>query len=149
MVGMRNRLAYWMHQLVEYLLGLVLLSEAARLKHPLWSAVGGVGLVLAAALGDAPLSAFRSVPRRVHRFVDLALGVLLVALGVLGADGGVLAAGIGVLVLLLVVVTDYRPRVVKPPLRARLPSAHMVGRMAGRMTGRAVVAGRSRWRTKR
>ena len=148
---MRPRLAYWMHQLVEYLLGLVLLSEAARMHRPLWPAVGGVALVLAGALGDAPLSAFRTVPRRVHRIVDVMVGLALVALGALVVDGGagVFMAVVGVLVLVVAAITDFRARVAKPPLRERLPDAHMVGRIAGRMTGRAVVAGRSRWRTKR
>jgi hypothetical protein len=148
---MRNRLAYWMHQLVEYLLGLVLLSEAARMKRPVWVALCGVAVVLAAALGDAPLSAFRGVSRRVHRAVDVALGAVVVAVGVALVDGAgrVVTVVIGLLLLALAVVTDFRPKVVKPPLRERLPDPHTAGRIAGRWAGKAAVAGRSRWRARR
>ena len=148
---MRNRLAYWMHQLVEYVLGLALLSSAAREKHAIWPAVGGVAVVLAAALGDAPLSAFRTVPRRVHRVVDIVIGVALVALGVFVADGGgpVLLVAVGVLLLALALVTDFRARVPRTPFRDRLPDAQTAGRMAGRATGRAIAAGRARRRTRR
>lgn len=149
---MTGKLPYWMHQLVEYLLGMVLLFESARLDRPLWPAVGGVAVVLAAALGDAPLSAFRTVPRAVHRIVDLALGALLVAVGVLLGPGGVasvLVVIVGAALLLLGWRTDFRPKGPKVPLRDRLPDSRTMGQLAGRGVGKAVVAGRRNWRSRK
>ena len=148
---MTGKLPYWMHQLIEYLLGVLLLSQAARLERPLWAAIAGVALVLAAALGDAPLSAFRTVPRPVHRIVDVVLGVVLVALGALVVPGAgrvmVLVAGAAVLVLAW--RTDFRPKGPKVPLRDRLPDSRTVGQLAGRGVGKAVVAGRRNWRARK
>lgn len=151
MVGMRAKLPYWMHQLVEYLLGILLLSQSARLDSPLWPAAAGVAVVLAAALGDAPLSAFRTVPRSVHRIVDVALGAAVVALGLTLADGAgrPMMIAVGVLLLALAWRTDFRPKAVKAPLRERLPDSHTVGRLAGRGVGKAVVAGRRNWRARK
>lgn len=148
---MSAKLPYWMHQLVGYLLGVLLLSQAARLDAPLWPAVAGVAVVLAAALGDAPLSAFRTVPRPVHRIVDIALGAALVAAGLLLAEGAgrAMTAGVGVALLVLAWRTDFRPKGPKVPLRDRLPDSHTVGRLAGRGVGKAVVAGRRNWRARK
>ena len=149
--GMSGKLPYWMHQLIEYLLGLLLLFEAARLKHPLLPAIAGVAIVLLGAMGDAPLSAFRTVRRPVHRTVDLVVGVVLLALGlVLWRSGGGAAMLVVVAVLLLILTwrTNYRPKGPKTPLRERLPDARMAGRLAGRATGKVVIAGRSRWRAR-
>ena len=149
---MDTKLPYWMHQLVEYLLGLVLLFESARLSKPLWPAVGGVAVVLLGALGDAPLSAFRTVPRPAHRIADAAVGAALAALALLAGPGGagtVMLAAVGVALLVLAWRTDFRPKAPRVPLRDRLPDPHAVGRMAGRAAGRAVVSGRGRWRARK
>ncbi len=148
---MSTKLPYWMHQLVEYLLGVLLLSQAARLERPLWPAVAGVAVVLTAALGDAPFSAFRTVPRSVHRLVDLALGAALVGVGLLLVSGGgrVMMVVMGVALLVLGWRSDFRPKAPRVPLRDRLPDSRTVGQLAGRGVGRAVVAGRRNWRARK
>jgi hypothetical protein len=146
------KLLYWMHQLVVYLLGLLLLSQAARVDEPLWLAVGGVMVVLLASLGDAPLSAFRRVPRPVHRIADLVVAAVLVVLALTVAPGGTGRVSLLVVALALAALawrTDFRPRAPRTPLRDRLPDSHTMGRYAGRGVGKAVVAGRSRWRARK
>jgi hypothetical protein len=51
--------------------------------------------------------------------------------------------------LLLAWRTDFRPRGPKVPLRDRLPDSRTVGQLAGRGVGKAVVAGRSRWKPRK
>ena len=64
---------FWMHQLVEYLLGVALLSQGLRTTEPLVPTVLGALVLLNVAVVDGPLSAFKAVSRGFHRGVDVAL----------------------------------------------------------------------------
>lgn len=152
-----NKLPFWIHQAVEYLVGLIVLFEAARVRGG--AAIGlGVGLLmlLLASTGEGPLSAFRKVPRHVHRIGDIVLMVVAAAAAVVFRSR-LGAAGTGLLSVVVVVLgaltwrTDYRPKQVRPPLRERLPKvdAERVGRGAGKVVGSAAVAGRSWWRSRK
>lgn len=71
---------FWMHQLVEYVLGIVLIAQALQSETPALPAVAGGAIVLNAACSRGALAAFRLIPRRVHRFVDIAVIVVVVGL---------------------------------------------------------------------
>ena len=151
-----NKLPFWIHQAVEYLVGLLVLFEAAHTHQAAIGLGAGVLLLLLASAGQGPLSAFRKVPRHVHRIGDLALMVLLAAVAVVFRSK-LGSAGVGVLVVVVVVLaglawrTDYRPPQARVPLRQRIPKvdAERVGRGAGKAVGSAAVAGRSWWRGRR
>lgn len=70
---------FWMHQIVEYILGICLVASGTQSPTPVVpSILGGVVLVYAASTRSA-VAAFRLLPRRVHRVGDPALvGVILV-----------------------------------------------------------------------
>ena len=148
-----TKLPFWIHQAVEYLVGLLVLFEAAHTGGTAIALVAGVLVLLLASAGEGPLSAFRKVPRHVHRIGDIVLVVALVAAAVV-FHRRLGSSGVGLLVVVVVVVagltwrTDYRPREVRPPLRERLPkvNAERVGRGAGKVVGNAALAGRSWWR---
>ena len=127
------RLPFWIHQVVEYLLGVLLISQAIQSEHPEVPVVLGVGVILLAATADGPLAAFHVVPRPLHRVLDV---VAIVAIAVativfrddLGAVGVVFAAAVVVAMAGLVVRTSYAPksakprRAVPPPVTATAPA---------------------------
>jgi len=109
------RLAFWIHQVVEYLLGVLLISQAIQSEHPEVPMVLGAAVILLAATADGPLAAFHVVPRPLHRVFDV---VAIVAIAVativfradLGTVGVVFAAAVVVAMAGLVVRTSYAPR---------------------------------------
>ncbi len=73
---------FWIHQLVEYLLGLALVSLGLQSPHPeVPAAMGLLVIVNAAIVRRAPLSAFRLVTKSQHRVLD----VIVIAVLSLGA----------------------------------------------------------------
>lgn len=67
---------FWMHQLVEYILGGAMVASGLQSPEPIMpSVVGGVVLLYAASTKGA-VSAFRLLDRRIHRWFD---PVLIVA----------------------------------------------------------------------
>ena len=72
---------FWMHQLVEYILGGALVASGLQSPYPLVPAVLG-GIVMGhAAITRGALAAFRVIDRRLHRVLD----PLVIGLQVLGA----------------------------------------------------------------
>jgi hypothetical protein len=116
----RNRLAFWIHQLVEYLVGTFLLMQGVQSSEPLVPALAGVVVLAVATTAHAPLSAFKLVPRPLHRLLDIVLlagfAVLAVTgLGGLGTPVRILLGAAAAAMLGLLVRTDYRT----PVKRAR------------------------------
>lgn len=67
---------FWMHQLVEYILGGALVASGLQSPKPLVPAVLG-GIVMGhAAITTGALSAFRIIDRRLHRVIDPAIILL-------------------------------------------------------------------------
>ena len=64
---------FWMHQLAEYVLGAALLGYGARCPTPAVPSILGAIVVLHAASTRGPLAAFRGIPRRLHRVVDVGI----------------------------------------------------------------------------
>ncbi|MEI2704597.1 MAG: hypothetical protein V9E89_04865 [Ilumatobacteraceae bacterium] len=70
---------FWMHQLVEYLLGGAVVASGLQSPTPAVPSVVGAVLMLHAAITIGPLAAFRVLPRRIHRITDLVLIALTAA----------------------------------------------------------------------
>ena len=117
---------FWIHQLVELLLGALLLVEGARAnQHTAVVVTLGALLVLLALCSDGPLSAWPWIGRRVHRALDLvAAAVLAVSPLVLSLDG-VLAIAVLELaaagMVWLAVRTNWRPKAKARRQRAAEP----------------------------
>ncbi len=74
------RLPLWMHQLLEYAIGLVLIFQSVHSTDAPQLAAAGALVVVLAALTDAPCGAFRWIPPLLHRTLDvLVVAVLLLA----------------------------------------------------------------------
>lgn len=75
----RAKRPFWMHQLVEYILGGALVASGLQSPDPLVPAVvGGVVLLFAASTKGA-MSAFRLLDRRLHRWLDPVLVLVQIA----------------------------------------------------------------------
>lgn len=73
---------FWLHQLVEYILGITLVSQALQSPTPAVPAIAGAVMLVNAAIVRGPLAAFRLVGRRTHRLADLGVIGLTVLLAV-------------------------------------------------------------------
>jgi hypothetical protein len=150
---------FWMHQLVEYVLGLALISVGARSPTPVLPCVLGALIMLNAAITRGPLSAFRGVPRGVHRTVDVVLVGLAVVLAlqpVIDIDSTgrmliALVAGALAFVWWHSSFAEKPPKAVPGAQRAGAGDrggdrSSEIGRTAGRMVGEGVNAVRRRTR---
>jgi hypothetical protein len=78
----RGNRPFWLHQLVEYILGITLVSQALQSPTPAVPAVAGAAVLVNAAVARGPLGAFRLVSRSVHRVLDIVVMVLVAGLAV-------------------------------------------------------------------
>lgn len=146
---------FWMHQLVEYILGVALVGSGTQSPEPLVSVVlGGVILIYAASTKSA-VSAFRLLPRSVHRFGDPVVVALELGCAVqpwVETDFGsrMIIVAIAMVHLFVWWQSSYTEKV-KSPTPASTQSgdrATDIGRSAGRLVGGGVKAVR-RARAKR
>lgn len=71
---------FWMHQIVEYVIGASFISAAIPSSTPVIPIVLGVIVLINSAIAIGPAGAFRVVHRQVHRVIDLAImGLILLA----------------------------------------------------------------------
>jgi hypothetical protein len=151
----RARRPFWMHQLVEYLIGIVLISAAIQMLEPAIPAVLGLVVLLNAAVATGPAGAFRLVSRSVHRRLDVAVMVLLAAAAVqpwlsLDTTSRLLLGAISFVLFFVWFHTDFddrRTRAARRADRAR-PASEDVGRHAGRLVGDTVNSFK-RWKETR
>ena len=140
---------FWIHQLVEYILGLALVSLGLQSPEPeVPAAMGLLVVVNAAIVRRAPLSAFRLVTKAQHRLLDigviaaLAIAAIQPWMPVLAADR--LTIG-GVAVILGVVwmrssFVDRRARPASAPASAPVAAASSAATTPG-ATGSSSAAG--------
>lgn len=157
---------FWMHQLVEYILGVLIVASGTQSPTPaVPAALGGLVLVYAASTKSS-VAAFRLLPRSLHRVGDPVICAVLVA----GAfqpwvevDIGAVFVLVGVAVVYLFVwwQSDYSEHVSRRDRRAATAAAATtpdaghaeqaanatdrsteVGRMLGRVVGQGVTAAR-------
>jgi len=112
--GASNKLPFWIHQLVEYLIGILLVSQALQADRPLIPLAAGAAVLALAATADGPLGAFRFVGRHLHHVLDLVVGIGLLMVAVLARDAtgstGVLVTVVGALSVLVLAVRTEGPR---------------------------------------
>jgi hypothetical protein len=106
---------FWVHQVVELLLGLLLLLEGARTAQDTALLVGlGAALLLLALMSDGALGAWPWISRRVHRVLDVVFaGLLALAPLVLSLDRVlpiVLIEAAAAALLWLALRTNWSPR---------------------------------------
>lgn len=127
---------FWMHQVVEYLLGLMLVAQGLQSPTPAVPALAGGVVVLNAAIVEGPLAAFRTIPRRFHRWADVVLiGVLLAlaALPALNVDNTsrLLLAAVAVILGVVWWNTSFERRAPSPPGQWAEQAAGRAGRAVG------------------
>jgi len=115
-----GRVPFWIHQLVELLLGGLLLVEGARTgEHTVVLVSLGAVLLVLALCSDGALGAWTLIGRRLHRVLDLvAAAVLAVSPVVLGLDrvlAIVILEAAAVAMVWLAFRTEWRPRSKRPP----------------------------------
>ena len=69
---------FWMHQVVEYIIGASFISAAIPSSTPIVPIVLGALVLVNAAAAIGPAGAFRVVHRQVHRVIDLVIIGLIV-----------------------------------------------------------------------
>ncbi len=132
---------YWLHQVAEYIVGLVLLLMITRAHGdaaPLLAA-GGVLVLVNVAISGPPAGCVRMVSRPVHRWTDVAVVAALVAIPIVLRErttSTVWFTMIGCAVVLLVVrlTTNYAVR----PARQPMPPISNIAKASPRALGRAL-----------
>ena len=61
---------FWLHQLVEYVIAILLIVMSAQIREPLVPVLFGVALLLNTAVADGAMSAFKLLSRGMHRLLD-------------------------------------------------------------------------------
>jgi uncharacterized membrane protein HdeD (DUF308 family) len=142
-----TKLPFWIHQALEYLCGLLVVSQAIHASSVVMPVVAGAALILLGATADGPLAAFRLVSRGLHRVLDLVAILLLggaLALFARDGDGAEISLVVVAIVVLVALVfrTNYAPKPVKT--RRGAGSTTDDGGLSeevGRKAGRAVAMG--------
>ena len=150
------KLPFWIHKIVEYGLGVLLVFQAVQSPRPVIPLFAGLAVILLAATADGPAACFHLVSRPLHRVFDYAVAAgLLVAAIVFGRDMG--RAGQSLLIIgafalgALTLRSDYRRQAVRrAETKATLDAmgsdrAEEIGRSAGRIAARGVKEYRKRW----
>lgn len=135
-----------MHQLVEYILGAVLVAQGLQSPTPVPPAVAGGLIMLNAAITRGPLAAFRITSRAVHRTADLVVIAAVVALGVqpwISVEPGARIVMVGIAAAMAFVwwqtsFAEKHPR--RSPISADGGRSTEVGRLAGRAVGDGINA---------
>jgi hypothetical protein len=144
MAGMAKR-PFWMHQVVEYILGGAMIAAGLQSPTPLVPSVVGGVIMLNSAITSGPVSAFRVLDRRVHRVID----IVVIAFEVFAAlqPWVDLDTGTRGIVLIIAFVhlfvwwnTNYAMRVKRSAIPGEGGRSGEIGRFAGRLVGNGVNA---------
>ncbi len=131
---------FWVHQLIEYLFGVLLIAQAIQSSQPALPILAGLALIANATLARGPISAFPRVPRKVHRVIDV---VLLIAI-VLGAafSGDAISStnryimyAVAAAYAFVIWSSEYRERPKRQPVETAGGPSEELGRRAGRVAG--------------
>jgi hypothetical protein len=144
----RVRRPFWAHQLVEYLLGIGLISAAIQMPQPAVPAVLGLIVMLNAAVAKGAAGAFRLAGKRAHRYLDVVVMLLLVAGAVqpwisIDNTSRLLLGGIAFVLWFVWFHTDFTEKVPRDQRTtttadAERPTSEDIGRGAGRAVGGGV-----------
>ncbi len=139
---------FWMHQLVEYILGGALVASGLQSRTPLVPSVLGGLIMMTAAITRGPLAAFRVIGKRMHRRLDLVvIGITFFAAlqPWVSIESGArfIIIAIGVVHLVVWTQSSYVERVKAPKQAPDASSGDRsidLGRSAGRLVGGGVNA---------
>jgi hypothetical protein len=138
---------FWMHQVVEYIIGAVFVSAGFGSPTPTVPAVLGAIVMVNAAVAIGPAGAFRLVHRRVHRILDLVvIGLVAVAVGQpwvdVDANTRLLIALLGVVLAFVWWNTDFATKEERKQRRRQTPTpdSEQIGRSAGRSAAQTYLA---------
>ena len=136
---------FWLHQLVEYLVGIMLIAAALQSPDPAVPAALGVVVLLNAAIAIGPAGACRLVGRKLHRTLDVVVFSLLAVMAVqpwidVDATGRFLVGGIALVLFVVWFHTDFDDRAARKARRGgrARPESGDLGRQAGRAVGDSV-----------
>jgi hypothetical protein len=139
---------FWMHQLVEYILGIALVASGAQSPTPAVPAVLGGIILLNAALTKGALGAFRAYGRATHRLLDPIVMLVCIAgavqrwITVELSTRAVVLAIVAVHFVVFIGSSFYE----RPPKGARVKPAGdrstELGKSAGRVVGSGVKTAR-------
>ena len=138
------RRPFWIHQLIEYLVGVGLIGAAIQMPEPAVPALLGLLVVVNAAMAKGAAGAFSLVGKRLHGRLDLVVIGLLVATAVQpwASVDGTSRLMIGAIAFVLLFVWFHTDFTERAPRSARgttpRPSSHEIGRGAGRVVGGGV-----------
>lgn len=150
---------FWMHQVVEYLIGLVLIGAALQTPDPVVPAVMGAVVMVNTAMARGPASAFPLFTRRQHRWLDVLVMLLLVAAAFqpfvdVDNTSRLLVGAIAFVMFFIWLNSDFsekpdrKQRKQQAARRRANPRSEEIGRKAGRAVGDGVNAAK-RYRAKR
>ncbi len=146
---------FWMHQVVEYLIGLVLIGASFQAPKPAVPAVMGMLIMLNTAIAKGPASAFPLVGRTVHRWLDVVVMLLLVAALFqpafdVDSTGRLLLGAIAFVMFFIWLNSDFSEKAarkqdkkkqkVERSERLARPESQEIGKKAGRAVGDGVNA---------
>ena len=151
----RAKRPFWIHQIVEYLVGIGLISASVQLPDPAAPALLGLLIVLNAAVAKGSAGAFRLVGRRLHRTLDVVVIGVLVFVAVqpwisIDATGRLLIGAIAFILCFVWFYTDFAEQRTRAERRAERAArgprdSTEIGRQAGRAVGSTVNSLR-RWK---
>jgi hypothetical protein len=144
----RPKRPFWMHQLVEYILGGMLVASGLQSHTPIVPSVLGGAILLNAAVTKGALSAFRGYGRRMHSIID---PVIIMAAFIMVVQPWISIANPTRLVIIAVAMVHLvvylgssfveRQKAPKaPPVASSGPADRSteIGRTAGRVVGSGV-----------
>ena len=144
---------FWMHQIVEYILGIALIMTSVQQPDPTIPALMGLLVVVNTSLAVGPAGAFRLVPPGLHKHLDLVVIALLFFMALqpfwsVDSTGRLIMAAIGVVMLFIWFHSDFTApadrkaqkgaaKVARKEASAPVTS-ESVGKSAGRIVGSSV-----------
>ena len=142
---MPSKRPFWMHQLVEYILGGALVAAGLQSPTPLVPSVLGGLVMLNAAITVGPVGAFRLIRRRLHRLIDVVVIAAELTAGVqpwINLESGtrIIVVGIALVHVFVWWQTNYAERVKLLSVSPEGGRSTEVGRIAGRLVGNGVNA---------
>ncbi len=136
---------FWMHQVVEYILGGAMIATGLQSPTPLLPSLVGALIMLHSAITIGPVGAFRVITRGVHRVVDVAVIATEVVAGLqpwihLESGTRIIMVGIALVHLFVWWNSSFATRVKAPAVSAEGGRSTEIGRIAGRLVGNGVNA---------
>ncbi len=150
---------FWIHQLIEYLVGIGLISASVQLPDPAVPALLGLLVIVNAAVAKGAAGAFRLVGRRLHRALDLVVIGVLVFFAFqpwvsIDATTRLLIGAIAFILIFVWFYTDFTEQRTRAERKAEKATQRAergprdsteIGRQAGRAVGGAARSAK-RWK---